>query len=129
MIILIIKTSFFTYTDSYSLGYKLYTLYFFHLFYKKIIRVVYAIFTIIIKIFAVQLSNLKLYMEKNTIQFKSLVQKNVTGKQMASAIFFFYLSANNFIKEYVWLRKTWAKTPLPYQDWIATIFRNKSSNK
>lgn len=64
------------------------------------IKVVYAILTIEIKDLEMWLSNLKLLVGKNVIQFELLIQKGKTSKQMAGTIYFFYLSANNFIGAY-----------------------------
>ncbi len=44
---------------------------------------------------------------------------------MAGAIYFFHLFANNFIGAYTRLGKTWAKTPLPYQNRIVAILRKQ----
>lgn len=78
-----------------------------------------------IKDLEVQLSNLNLLVGKNAIQFESLIQKDETDKQMAGTIYFFYLSANNFIGAYAWLRKTWAEISLPHEDWIVAIFKKR----
>ncbi len=125
VIVLVIKTYFFIGTDSYGLGRKPHTSDFFYLFCEEIIRVVYAILAIAIENLEVQLSNLNLPMGKNVIRFEPLVQKGETGEQMAGAIYFFYLSANNFIGAYARLGKTWAKISLPRQDRIVTIFKKR----
>ncbi len=44
---------------------------------------------------------------------------------MVGAIYFFYLFANNFIRAYAWLRKTWSKTHLLHQDQIVAIVRKR----
>lgn len=44
---------------------------------------------------------------------------------MASTIYFFYLSINNFIGVYAWLGKSWAKTSLLCQDQIVAILRKR----
>ncbi len=44
---------------------------------------------------------------------------------MAGTIYFFYLSANNFIEVYPRLGKTWAKTYFPRQDRIVAILRRR----
>lgn len=49
MIILAIKIRFFIKIDRYILNQKLYNSYFFFLFYKKLIRVIYAMFIVVIK--------------------------------------------------------------------------------
>ncbi len=72
--------------------------------------------TIAIKDLKVRLSNLNLPMGKNVIRFEPLVQKGETGKQMAGAIYFFYLSAKNFIGTYARPGKTCAETLLLRQD-------------
>ena len=78
---------------------------------------------IAIKDLEVRFSNLNLPIGKSAIWFGPLVQKGKTGEQIAHAIYFFYLSANNFTGAYARLRKTWAKTPLLRQDRIVTILR------
>ncbi len=106
VIVLVIKTCFFTDTNSYGLGHKPYTSYFFHLFCGKMIKVVCAMFAIAIEILGVQLSNLNLSMGKSAIQFESLVQKGKTGEQMDNIIYFFYLFTNNLIEFYARIRET-----------------------
>ena len=54
-----------------------------------------------------------------------LVQKSKISKQIADAIYFFYLFANNFTKVNTWFRKTWAKIPLLHQDQIMIIFKKR----
>ncbi len=48
----------------------------------------------------IQLSNLNLPVGKSASQFELLVLKGKTNEQMTGTIYFFYLSANNFIEAY-----------------------------
>lgn len=60
---------------------------FFFLFYKKIIKIVYAIFAVAIKNLKVQFSNSNLLVGKNTIWFKFLAQKKEIDKRTADALY------------------------------------------
>ena len=80
MIILLIKTFFFSKRDSYSLGQKFHTSHFFLSFCEKIMRIVYAIFAIAIKDLEVRLDNLNLPLGKNAIWFEPSTQKGEIGK-------------------------------------------------
>lgn len=51
------------------------------------IRVIYAILTIVIKDLKVQLSNLDLPIRNSAICFEPLAQKEETGKQTADALY------------------------------------------
>lgn len=51
------------------------------------IRVIYAIFTIVIKDLEIYLINSNLLLRKNIIWFKLLIQKRKTDKQIASILF------------------------------------------
>ncbi len=90
MIILIIKSFFFSRADNYSLRQKSHTFYFLFSFCRKMIRVIWAILTIVTKDLEVRLYNLNLPLEKSVIWFESSAQKGKTGKQMASALYYQY---------------------------------------
>ncbi len=125
MIVLVIKTYFFTGTNSYGLGRKPHMSHFFHPFGREMIRVVCTMLVIAIEDLGVRLSNLTLPIGKSAIRFEPLVQKGKTSEQIANAIYFFYLFANKFIGAYARLEKTWAKTSLPCQDRIIAILRKR----
>ena len=80
MIVLAIKSCFFSEADSYNLGQKPHTCHFFLLFYGKMIRVICAMFTNAIEDLKMQLSNSNLPVRKSVICFESLAQKRETGK-------------------------------------------------
>ena len=88
MIVLAIKSFFFSRADSYSLKQKPYTSHFFFFFCGEMIRVVCAIFTIAIKDLEVCLSNLNLPLGKSAIWFKLSAQKEETSKQTAGALYY-----------------------------------------
>lgn len=81
MIILVIKSYFFSKIDSYNLGQKPHTYYFFLHFCKEMIKVICSILTVIIKDLELCLSNSNLPMRKSAIWFKFLAQKEETSKQ------------------------------------------------
>ncbi len=85
MIILAIKSFFFSRVDSYSLRRKPYTSHFFLLFCRKIIRIIYAILVIAIKDLEICLRNSILPLGKSAIWLKLLAHKGEIGKQMAGA--------------------------------------------
>ena len=64
--------------------------YFFSFFYKKVIKVIYAMFVIAIEDLKMYLSNSNLPLEKSAIWFELLAQKGETGKQTASALYYKY---------------------------------------
>lgn len=66
--------------NTYSLGQKPYTLYFFSLFYEEMIRLICAIFTIMMKNFKCRLNNKNLFLRKNAIQFELYAQKSKKDK-------------------------------------------------
>ena len=90
MIVLVIKSFFFSRADSYSLGRKSHTSHFFLLFYEKMIRVVCAMFDVAIKDLKVRLGNLNLLLSKNAIWFEPLAQKGETNKQTTSLLYYQY---------------------------------------
>ncbi len=90
MIILAIKSFFFSGVDSYSLRRKSHTSYFFHLFCGEMIRVVYAMLVIAIKDLVVRLCNSNLPLGKSAIRFEPLAHKGETGKQTAGALYYRY---------------------------------------
>lgn len=80
MIIFIIKSCFFCRANSYSLGQKPYTLHFFLFFYKKILKIAYAIFAVTIENLEMRIGNLNLLLGKSVIQFEFLAQKEENDK-------------------------------------------------
>ncbi len=90
MIVLAIKSFFFSEADSYSLGRKSHTSYFFLPFCEEIIRVVCTMFIATIEDLEVCLGNSNLPRGKSAIRFESLAQKRETGKQTASALYYQY---------------------------------------
>ena len=90
MIVLAIKSCFFSGADSYNLGQKRHTCYFFLPFYEEMIRVVCAILAVAIKDLEVQLSNLNLPIGKSAICFELLAEKGETDKQTAGALYYKY---------------------------------------
>lgn len=90
MIVLAIKSCFFSGVDSYNLGRKSHTCHFFFSFCEKIIRVVFAMFAIAIEDLEVQLNNSNLPIRKSAICFELLAQKGKISKQMTSALYYKY---------------------------------------
>ncbi len=90
MIVLAIKSFFFSEADSYSLGRKPHTFHFILLFRGEMIRVVYAMLAIAIEDLEVRLRNSNLRRRKNAIRFESSAQKGETGKLTASALYYRY---------------------------------------
>ena len=90
MIVLAIKSCFFSGVDSYNLGRKSHIFYFFLFFCGEMIKVIYAILVVAIKDLEMYLSNSNLLIRKNAICFEPLVQKRETGKQTADALYYKY---------------------------------------
>ena len=86
MIVLAIKSFFFSGADTYSLGRKPHTSHFFLPFRGEMIRVVCAMLAVAIEDLEVRLSNSNLPVRKSAIRFEPLAQKGETGKQMAGAL-------------------------------------------
>ena len=80
MIVLAIKSFFFSGADSYSLERKLNTSHFFLPFRGKMTGVVCAILAIAIEDLEMHLGNSNMPLSKSTIQFEPLAQKVETGK-------------------------------------------------
>lgn len=78
MIVLIIKTCFFTRVDYYNYRPKLYTSQFLFFFCKDIIKVICTMFIIAIKDLNLYLKNKIFLLRKSTIRFKLLTQKSKT---------------------------------------------------
>lgn len=104
MIVFAIKSCSFSKADSYSFGWKSYISYFLLFFYRKIIRVVYAIFAIAIKDLEIHVDNLNLLLRKSIIWFESLAQKRETSKQIADTQCYKY--QESFIGAYACFGKT-----------------------
>ena len=90
MIVLAIKSFFFSGADSYSLKQKPHTSHFFLLFCGEMIRVICTMLAIVIKDLEVYLGNSNLPLGKNAIWFKPLAQKRETGKQTACILYYQY---------------------------------------
>ena len=90
MIVLAIKSFFFSRVDSYSLGQKPHTSHFFLLFCKEMIRVLCAMLAIAIEDLKVHLGNFNLPLDKSAIWFELLVPKVETSKQTTSALYYQY---------------------------------------
>ena len=90
MIVLAIKSFFFSGADHYSLRRKPLTSHFFLPFCRKMIRVVYAMLAVAIKDLKVRLGNSNLPLGESAIRFESLAQKGETGKQTACALYYKY---------------------------------------
>ena len=90
VIILVIKSCFFSGADSYSLGRKPHTSHFFLPCRGEMIRVICTILTVAIKDLKVYLGNLNLPLGKNAILFEPQAQKEETDKQIAGAQYYKY---------------------------------------
>ena len=90
MIVLAIKSFFFSGADSYSLGRKPHTSHFFLLFRREMIRVVCAMLAVAIEDLEVRLGNSNLPLGKSAIRFEPSAQKVETGKQTTSALYYQY---------------------------------------
>ncbi len=82
MIVLAIKSCFFTGVDSYSLGRKPHTSQFFSSFRGEMIRVVYAMLAVAIEDLELRLNNKNLPIGKREIRFEPLAQKSEIGKHL-----------------------------------------------
>ena len=88
VIVLAIKSFFFSRANNYSLGQKLHISHFFFFFYEKMIRVVCAMFAVAIEHLKMRLDNSYLSLGKNAIWFKPSAQKEETDKQTASILYY-----------------------------------------
>ena len=89
MINLVIKSFFFSGADSYSLRQKPHMSHFFLPFCREMIRVVYAMLTVIIKDLELCLGNSNLPLSKSAIWFEPSAQKGETDKQTNSALLYY----------------------------------------
>lgn len=80
MIVLTIKSYFFIDIDNYHLGQKSNRSYFFQLFYREIIGVIYTMLAIAIKVLEIQTDNLNLLLRNNVIWFEPLTKNREIGK-------------------------------------------------
>lgn len=90
MIVFIMKTFFYSKAKSYSLEQKPHIFYLFLFFCKKMKRVVYVVFTIVIKDLELYLRNLILPSRKITIWFESFAEKRETNKQIIDVLYYQY---------------------------------------
>ncbi len=90
MIVLTIKSFFFSGADSYSLGRKSHTFHFFLSFHGEMIRVVCTMLAVSIDDLEVRLGNSNLPLGKSAIRFEPSAQKGETGKQTAGALYYQY---------------------------------------
>lgn len=90
MIVLAIKSCFFSGADSYNLGRKPHTSHFFLPFRGEMIRVVCAMLAVAIEDLEVRLSNSNLPTGKSAIRFEPSAQKGEAGKQTAGALYYKY---------------------------------------
>lgn len=88
VIIHAVKSFFFSRVNSYSLRRKPNMFYFFYLFCREMIRVVCAIFIVVIKDLEMHLNNSNLPLKKSPIWFESLAQKRETSKQTTDALYY-----------------------------------------
>lgn len=87
MIILAVKSFFFSGLNSYSLRQKPHTSYFFFSFYGEIIKLVCAILAIAVEDLEVCYDNANLFLGKSTIWFGPLAQKGETDKQTTDVLY------------------------------------------
>ncbi len=90
MIVLAIKSFFFSGADSYSLERKPHTSHFFFPFRGEMIIVVCAMLAVAIEDLEVRLGNSNLPLGKSAIRFEPSAQKGETGKQTAGALYYKY---------------------------------------
>ncbi len=90
MIVLAIKSFFFSGADSYSLRRKSHTSHFFLFFCEEMIGVVCAMLAVAIEDLEVRLGNSNLPLGKSAIWFEPLAQKGETSKQTAGALYYQY---------------------------------------
>ena len=90
MIVLAIKSFFFSGADSYSLWQKPHMSHFFFLFCGEMIKVICAMLAVAIEDLEVQIGNSNLLLGRNAIAFEPLPQKLETGKQTTSALYYHY---------------------------------------
>lgn len=88
MIVFIVKSFFFSRADSYSLRQKPHTSHFFYLFVGEMIRVVCAIYAIIIKDLEMHIDNSNLQWGKSAIRFEPSTQKEENGEQTTDTLYY-----------------------------------------
>ncbi len=83
MIVFAIKTCFFIEVDGYSLGRKTQTSYFFLIFREEMIRVISAMFAVVLEDLELLSNNANLLLVKSKVRFKLHTQKCKTCKRLA----------------------------------------------
>ncbi len=90
MIVLTIKSFFFSGADSYSLGRKSYSSHFFLSFREEMLKVVCSMLAVAIEDLEVRLRNSNLLLRKSAIWFEPSAQKGEIGKQTTGALYYRY---------------------------------------
>lgn len=72
VIVLVIKSCFFTGADNYNIKQKSHMFYFFNLFLGEIIIVILSILAVVIKDLEIQIDNLNMQLKKSVIKFEVL---------------------------------------------------------